>query len=108
MAVLIGELNKRIDIQAPTKASDNMGGFTTTWVDIATSVPAAVWPISAKEQIVAQAERIVITHRIRIRYRSGIRANWRIKYAGRYFNIVSIIDQNSRHRWLDILAKEQM
>ena len=104
---MIGEMNKRIDIQAPTRVSDNMGGFTTTWVDIATSVPAAVWPVTAKEQIVAQAEKIVITHRIRIRYRE-VRGSWRLKYAGKYFNIVSAIDQNSAHKWLDILAKEQM
>lgn len=105
---MIGELDKRIDIQAPTKTSDNMGGFTVTWVNVGASIPAAVWPVTAKEQIVAQAEKIIITHRIRIRYRSGIRGTWRIKYAGKYFNIVSIIDQNSRHQWLDILAKEQM
>jgi SPP1 family predicted phage head-tail adaptor len=49
---------------------------------------------------------MTITHRIRIRYRANIKSSWRIKFANRYFNIVSIIDQNMQHKWLDILVKE--
>ena len=99
------DLNKRITLQYPTKVPDGMGGFTTSWVDAAT-LWAAIWPVSAGEQIQAQAPTMTITHRIRIRFRTGIRAAWRIKFADRYFNIVSVVDQNMSHRWLDIMAKE--
>jgi SPP1 family predicted phage head-tail adaptor len=100
-----GELNKRIALQIPSKVPDGMGGFVVTWVDTAT-VWAAIWPISAAETIEAGKMGMTVTHRIRIRYRSVLRPSWRIAFGGRYFNIVSIIDPNTAHRWLDILCKE--
>jgi SPP1 family predicted phage head-tail adaptor len=99
------DLNKTITLQYKTMVSDGMGGFTTVYATAAT-VWAAIWPISANEQIQAQAPTMTITHRIRIRYRNTIKASWRISYAGKYFNIVSIVDPNMAHRWLDILCKE--
>ena len=101
----IGDLNKKVLIQYPTKAGDNMGGWTTTWND-GDSVFASIWPITAAEQIQAGASTMVVSHRIRMRYRSDIRANWRLKYHHKYFNIVSIIDRNMNHRMLELLVKE--
>ena len=101
----IGDLNKRITLQYQTKTPDGMGGFTVVWVDAA-SVWAAIWPVSASETIQAAQATMTITHRIRIRYRAVLKAGWRISYAGRFFNIVSIIDPNMAHRWLDVMCKE--
>lgn len=103
--MLIGDLKHRVALQYQTKVADNMGGFTTTWVDAA-SVSAAIWPVSASETIQAAQATMTITHRIRIRYRAVLKAGWRISYAGRFFNIVSIIDPNMAHRWLDVMCKE--
>ena len=100
-----GDLNKRITIEAPTLTSDGMGGFSTVFSSIAT-VYAAIWPVSANEIIQAQAPTMIVTHRIRIRYRSVLKSSWRIVFAGRNFNIVAIIDPNTAHEWLDILVKE--
>ena len=102
----IGDLKHRVDIIAQTRVADGMGGFTMTDSTIASSVAAAIWPVSANEIVQAQAPVMIVTHRIRIRYRSVMRASWRIKFGNRYFNIVSIIDPNMDHRWLDLLCKE--
>lgn len=102
---MIGDLNKRITIQAPTRAADGMGGFTVTWSTISTAW-AGIWPVSANERIQNQAVAMTITHRIRIRYRRVFRPEWRILYRGRYFNVVSIVDPNEAHEWLDILCEE--
>lgn len=102
----IGDLNKFITIQQQTKAPDGMGGFTATWADVATSVPAAIWPISANETVQAMATGMTITHRIRIRYRAVFKPVWRLSWANRYFNIVSVIDPNMDHRYLDLMCKE--
>jgi len=51
-------------------------------------------------------EQMVVTHRIRIRYRTGVIPAMRIKYGTRYFNINSVINPNSDNRMLDILATE--
>ena len=99
------ELSKRVTLQHQTKVPDGMGGFTTTWVDAAT-VWAAIWPVSASETIQAAQATMTITHRVRIRYRSVLKASWRVSWAGRYFNLVSTIDPNMAHRWLDLMCKE--
>jgi SPP1 family predicted phage head-tail adaptor len=101
----IGDLNKRITLQYSTRVSDGAGGFTTTWVDAAT-VWAAIWPTSANEIIAANATVMVVSHRIRIRYRAVLKASWRIKFGLRYFAIVSIINQNEANEFLDIMVKE--
>jgi len=102
----IGDLKKLINIEKQTIVNDGMGGQTVTWTTHAANVWAAIWPISAKEIIKSDKEIMVVSHRIRIRYRAGILSSMRIRYGSQYFNIVSIINQNMANRVLDILAKE--
>jgi len=101
----IGDLNHKVLIQYPTKAGDGMGGFTDTWND-GDSIFCSIWPITASEQIQSSASTMIASHRIRMRYRSDIKANWRLRYHNSYFNIVSIIDRNMDHRMLELLVKE--
>ena len=101
----IGDLSKRVTLQHPTKVSDGMGGWTVTFTDAAT-VWGSVWPVSANDTIQANATVMVVTHRIRIRYRSVLKTSWRVSWAGRYFTIVSIIDPNTDHKFLDLLCRE--
>ena len=102
---MIGSLNKRITLQYETKTADGMGGFSVVWTDSAT-IWAAIWPISANETIQSMQTDMIINHRIRIRYRSGVLPNWRINFGSRYFNIVSIINPSERGEWLDLMCKE--
>jgi len=101
-----GKLDKRIDLIATTKVGDGMGGFTESDSTVASDIAAAIWPVSGKEQIQSMQNLGTITHRIRIRYRSVLHSSWRVLWAGRYFAIVSIIDPNMGHRWLDLMCKE--
>jgi len=103
--VPIGDLNKRIEIQIPTMVSNGMGGFITSYSTTAT-IFAAIWPVSAAETVQSMQPTMTISHRVRIRYRSVLRASWRIKFGLRYFNIVSIINPNERGEYLDIMCKE--
>ena len=101
----IGDLNKRITIQYTTKVADGMGGYTETWND-GDTIFAAIWPTSANELIQSMQNDIVITHRIRIRYRSAFSPAWRVKFGNRYFAIVSVLNPNERNEWLDLMCKE--
>jgi SPP1 family predicted phage head-tail adaptor len=101
----IGSLNKRITIQSETKTADGMGGWIVVMADVAT-IWAAIWPLSANETVAASANTMMITHRIRIRYRSDIKASYRIKFGARYFAIISIINPNEKNQMLDLLCKE--
>lgn len=99
------ELNKRITIQNVTRIPDGMGGFTTTVYDVAT-IWAAIWPTSASEITAANATSMVVSHRIRIRWRSVMKASWRIKFENRFFSIVGITCPNEGREWLDVMCKE--
>ena len=103
---MIGDLNKRIDIIATTKVGDGMGGFSETDTTVASSIPAAIWPTSAKDITAMNTTTMVISHRVRVRYRSVLRSSWRLKFGNRYFAIVSIIDPNEEHKFLDLMCKE--
>jgi len=100
------ELNKLLTFQAPVKVSDGAGGFTTTWLNVATGVYGALWPISATEIIKSDKPTMEVSHRVRIRYRKVMKPSWRISYANRYFNIVSIINPEEANEYFDILVKE--
>jgi SPP1 family predicted phage head-tail adaptor len=101
----VGELDKRIIIESDTKVSDDMGGYTTTWATY-TTVWAAIWPMSAKEQLQNMQSNMEVSHRIRIRYMDSFSNDYRIKYGSRYFNIVSVINPREKGEWLDLLCKE--
>ena len=101
-----GELNKIISIEQKGTTSDGMGGFTEAYTTVASSVYAAIWTVSAKERIQSAKETMDITHRIRIRYRTGITAGMRVKYKTSYYNIKSIINPNMANEMLEILAAE--
>jgi len=101
-----GQLNKVINFEAQQKVPDGMGSFTTTWTVVAANVAAAIWPKSAMETMRAESVTMISTIRFRIRYRSVMRAAWRISWAGKYYNVVSFIDPQKDHRWMDIVCKE--
>ena len=102
-----GILRHRITIQTETAVSDGMGGETLTWSDTLEAW-AAIWPLTAKESLDAMKLELQVTHKIRIRYRSGITAKNRIKFGTRIFNIVSLINFEERGKQLDILALESL
>ena len=101
----IGSLNKRIELQSQTRTADGMGGWTTVWATSAT-VFAAIWPTSANETVEANAPSMVVSHKIRIRYLSTLKASWRVKHGTKYYAIVAIINPSTGNRYLDIMAKE--
>jgi len=102
---MIGLLNKRVLWQYKTRVSDGMGGFTESYVDSCTTW-SAIWPVSSAEVVAANSTSLVVSHRIRIRYRSTFKASWRGKFGTRFFSIVSVLNPNERCEYLDILCKE--
>jgi len=103
-----GQLRHKISIQEQTDTSDGMGGFSTSWSDITgmESVQAAIWPLSSKESLDSMKLELSVTHKIRIRYRSGITAKNRIAFGARIFNIISLTNHDERDISWDILATE--
>lgn len=102
-----GALRHRIIIQEETETADGQGGFTLTWSD-KLEAWAAIWPFTAKEILDAMKLGLKVSHKIRMRYRSGITAKNRIKFGIRIFNIVSLINFEERNIKLDFVALEDV
>ena len=100
-----GDLKNSIEIQAQTRTPDGGGGFSTGWLTICT-VQAGIWPLKGLEQFEGGRTVATVTHQIRLRYRNGVKPSYRIKFGGKYFNIVSIINPNTDFKALDLMAKE--
>jgi SPP1 family predicted phage head-tail adaptor len=102
-----GSLDKIIDLQAPTKISDGIGGFTESYTTVYSNVWASIWPIRAKDQIQSDQMIGTITHRIRMRHKRVLKSSWRIKFGNRYFAIVAPpINPNEANIKLELLCKE--
>ena len=102
-----GELRHKIAFQVKTSTADGMGGFTHTWADSLDAF-AAIWPLQASENLESMKLEHSVTHKIRVRYQTGVTADMRIHFGDRYFEIISITNKDERNIQLDILATESV
>lgn len=108
-----GRMRDRVTFQAYNGSVDTHGDIRDdldeNWTDVIT-VWAAIDPVSGREFYEASQNQSEVTHKIRCRYFSGLKAEQRIRnQAGntvRLFHIVSIIDWENRHESVLIMAKE--
>lgn len=102
----IGKMRHRITIEQKTRVPDGAGGYTESWLPFA-AVWAAVDPISGKEYFEAQQIQSAVTHKIRIRYRSGIIPSMRVNFKGRIFAMTSPpINWEERNRDMLLMCSE--
>jgi len=101
----IGDLNRRLVIEAPVETDDGAGGVTRTY-----AVAATVWgnivPIGATSGVVAQAFGAKVTHRIVIRPGPALSTQHRFRDGARLFYVVSVRDRDDR-RFLEVHAQER-
>jgi SPP1 family predicted phage head-tail adaptor len=102
-----GQLKHKLDIEAELHAQDSYGQTTQDWVVFISGLWASIEPLSGKEYYASQQVNAEISHRIKIRYKAGIKPNMRVKFGtDRYFNIVSVIDLNEAHREIHLMCTE--
>lgn len=100
-----GNLRHKIDLLRPVTESDGMGGQIETWETYAT-VWAGIWPLKANEQIEAFKTEMKVTHKVLMRYLSGVSGDMKIRFGTREFEIVSIINPDERDISLTLLCEE--
>ena len=103
--VVAGRLNKRVTLQSATAARDGHGQPVETWADVATTW-AAVEPIRGREYFAAQQVTAETTHRITLRYRSGVSPQWRVVFGSRTFRIESVINPLEKNERLELMCVE--
>lgn len=104
-----GKLRHRITIQElilnAATTRDMHGGIVEDWADVVT-VRASVEPIRAVEIFRANQVDTRITHRITLRYQSGITTAMRAVFGKRIFLFLSVINPDERRIMLEMLAME--
>jgi SPP1 family predicted phage head-tail adaptor len=102
----IGDLRHRITFQKPVKSDDGYLGKTVKHQDVVT-VWASIEPLSGREYFYAHQIKNEVSHRVRIRFRTDLNEEMRIKHGERYLEIESMIDMKERHEFLEILCREE-
>jgi SPP1 family predicted phage head-tail adaptor len=104
----IGQLRCLVEVQKPGQVKqDDYGDTENAWATIAT-VWAAIEPLSGNERWSAQQVGAEVSHKITVRWMRVIDSKMRIVYQSRVFNFQSVRDPDERHRWLEIMATEQV
>lgn len=101
-----GQLRHRIQIQQPDEARDDFGGQVPTWTTIAV-VWADIQPVTGREYFSAQQINAELSHKILIRFQSGIQPTQRVLYGAREFDIHAVINTGERNRELLLLCSER-
>jgi SPP1 family predicted phage head-tail adaptor len=102
-----GQLRHRITFQQLTVANDTWGHSVETWTD-QFDTWASIWPLRGTERMEGLKLDNEITHKVRIRYRSGIHPKMRIKFGTRYFNMSTPINPDERNIYLEFMATEEV
>jgi SPP1 family predicted phage head-tail adaptor len=100
-----GDYNKRITFQESTHARNDFNEMVTTYADCLAVWAAIEWQ-GGRRYMEAKQLNAEVQGVVRIRWRDGIKPEWRVKYKGRYFEIISIANVYERSRELQISVKE--
>ena len=84
--VEISDLRHRITFQEPVETPDGYKGHTVAWQNVIT-VWAQVKPLSGREYFYAHQIKNVVSHRIRVRYRSDVNEKMRVRFGSRFFSV---------------------
>jgi SPP1 family predicted phage head-tail adaptor len=101
----IGDLSRRLVLEAPVETDDGAGGVTRSYASAAT-VWASITPVGASASVVAQALGDTVTHRIVIRPGPALTTQHRFRDGARVFTIATIREREDR-RFLEIDAQER-
>jgi len=101
-----GSLNKHIEIQQSACSQDTTGASVKNWIPFHLTW-ASIWPLSASEHLSMGKLQGEISHKVRIRYLTGVTSAMRVVFNGRILDIVSPpINKDERNEQLEILCKE--
>jgi SPP1 family predicted phage head-tail adaptor len=102
-----GRLKHRVAIQTQSTTLDNYGEFTGSWATDNT-VWASVEPVNGSELDIGEGMAGVISHRVMMRYISGVTPKTRLLFGSRVLNIESVINHEERNEYLKLMCKEEV
>jgi SPP1 family predicted phage head-tail adaptor len=100
-----GKLRRRLIIQQATETQGATGEMAVTWGTFAT-VWGSVEPLRGREFWAAKEMQAQVDTRIRIRYLEGVTPKMQVLDGARIFLIYAVIDPETRHQELQLMAQE--
>jgi SPP1 family predicted phage head-tail adaptor len=101
----IGRMRHRVILQSKTSTQDGTGAPIDTWATEKT-IWVDISPLNSREYWAAQQVQSDVTHKVSMRYYSGIQPHWRVKYGTRVFDITSVINVGERNEYHILLCRE--
>jgi len=102
-----GEFRSRVTLRKPVKTRATEGDVRVTYEDVAETWAAIDWKSGRRYEAAAKLNADV-QGVIRLRYRTDVKADWRIYYSGRVLEILSIANAWERNAELVLQCKEAM
>lgn len=90
-----GKLRERVTVQQATESRNAIGETVLAWSTYDT-VWASVEGVSSREALDAGKIDIQVSHRVRMRYLSGMTQNMRLSWRDRTLEIVSLLEYGNR------------
>lgn len=108
VAVGVGRLRHKGEIQQESKGRDAFGGETVTWTKVADAW-AEVRPVSAKELLSGAQITQDVTHVVRFRpVGADVTPSMRFRWDGRSFNFTQVLNIQERGILVECLAVEDV
>ena len=101
-----GKLNRRLLLESPAITPDGAGGVVHGYQTL-TTLWAALIPVSARDEFVADSVGTTATHRVIIRMGPDVTTRHRLRTGSRIFTILTIRDQDGEGRFLEIDVTER-
>jgi SPP1 family predicted phage head-tail adaptor len=101
--IRIGELNRRLVLEAPSESDDGAGGVTRLY-DVVTTLWAQVLPLPARAEVAADSLGAAARYRIVVRRRADITLRHRLIDGAHTYRILAITESADR-RFLAIDAE---
>ncbi|MCH8853933.1 MAG: phage head closure protein [Planctomycetes bacterium] len=102
-----GKLRHRVDLENDTASTrDGHGQLVPIWSAEASNLPCDIQTLRGRELVEAQQVVGEATHRVRMRYRSGVTVKKRLLFGTRELNIGFVENVGERNReWLLICVE---
>lgn len=101
----ISDMRHRLALERPERTAASGGGVTVSYVKLA-DIWASITPLNMKERLTRDQMRAAITHQIIIRYRADVLPEMRLTSSSRIFEILSVLNEKERNRWLLLECEE--
>jgi SPP1 family predicted phage head-tail adaptor len=102
-----GRLRQRVTIQQKSVTRNSYEEEIVTWTDVA-EVWAEVAPLVGREYLEARQTQADVSHKVRMRYRSGILEEMRVYFESRALEVVSVINVRELGKELVLMCRERV